>query len=85
MNDRLPAICDELLGVLRTRLRSGESIDAETDLLEGDLLDSLEVMALVAEVEKRYGVRLENADIAPRNFRTAAALARLVAERSAPG
>jgi acyl carrier protein len=85
MNAPLTAICDDLLQVLRERLRGGGPIDAETDLVEGDLLDSLGVMALVAAVEKRYGVRLENADIAPRNFRTAAALAALVAQRLAQG
>lgn len=75
------ALREELLKFVAARLPAGEPLSAETDLLEADLLDSLLIMDIVAHVESAYGVRLENADIAPRNFRTVAALADLVAQR----
>ena len=74
-------IRDELLRFVATRVPAGEPLTAETDLLESELLDSLLVMDVVAHVESAYGVKLENSDIAPRNFRTVAAIARIVAER----
>jgi len=72
---------DELLKFVATRVPAGEPLTAETDLLESELLDSLLVMDVVAHVEAKYGVKLENSDIAPRNFRTVAAIAGLVSER----
>ena len=81
MTSETGTIRDELLGFVATRVPAGEPLTAETDLLETELLDSLLVMDVVAHVESAYGVKLENSDIAPRNFRTVAAIAGLVAER----
>ena len=74
-------ICDDLVRFVGSRVPDDEPIDAETDLLEAELLDSLLIMDVVAHVEKTFGVKLDNADIAPRNFRTAGSLASLIAER----
>lgn len=74
-------ICDDLVRFVSSRVPADEPISAETDLLESELLDSLLIMDVVAHVEKTFGVKLDNADIAPRHFRTAGSLANLVAER----
>ena len=71
----------ELLEFLSSRVPDGQSLTVETDLLEAEVLDSLLIMDLAAHVERTYGVKLENTDIAPRHFRSVAALAELVAER----
>ena len=42
-------------------------------------------MDAVAHVESRFGVRLGHADVAPRNFRSVAALAALVGAKRAEG
>ncbi len=57
------------------------AIDAETDLLHTDVLDSLLLMEMVIAVEHFWGVKLQGEDIAPRNFRTVRNLALLVASR----
>ena len=74
-------ICDDLVRFVGSRVSEDEPITADTDLLETELLDSLLIMDVVAHVEKTFGVKLENTDIAPRHFRTAGSLANLVAER----
>jgi methoxymalonate biosynthesis acyl carrier protein len=74
---------DDLLRFVAARVPAGEEITADTDLLESELLDSLLIMDVVVHVEKTYGVKLENADIAPRNFRTVGSIANLVASRRA--
>jgi acyl carrier protein len=74
-------ISGELVRFIADRVPDDEPVSADTDLLETELLDSLLIMDLVAHVEKTFGVKVENADIAPRHFRTAASLAKLVAER----
>ena len=75
-------IRQDLLRFVTSRVPAGEPLDADTDLLEADLLDSLLIMDVVAHVEATYGVRLENADIAPRNVRSVSTLAALVASRA---
>lgn len=75
------SIEEDLLSFVQSRVSDGESLEADTDLIEHELLDSLLIMDLVAHLEGRYRVRLENADIAPRNFRTVQALSRLVGDR----
>ncbi|MBA3315621.1 MAG: phosphopantetheine-binding protein [Planctomycetota bacterium] len=77
----LNGLRNDLLNFVSGRVPEGESVTVETDLLETELLDSLLIMDLVAHIESAYGVKLENADIAPRHFRTVDSLARLVAER----
>ena len=75
------ALRDDLLRFVAGRVPQGETLEADTDLLESELLDSLLIIDVCAHIEGAYGVKLENADIAPRNFRTVSSLASLVAER----
>jgi acyl carrier protein len=74
----------ELLSFIASRVASGAQLATDTDLLEDELLDSLLIMDVVAHMEGRYGVRLENTDIAPANFRTVERLAGLIAARRRP-
>lgn len=74
-------ISARLLKFVRDRVPDDEPLSTDTDLLETELLDSLLIMDLVAHAESAYGAKLENTDIAPRNFRTIDALARLIVER----
>jgi acyl carrier protein len=74
-------IREDLLKFVGARVPAGGAVTADTDLLEEDLLDSLLIMDVVAHVERSHGVKLDNADIAPRNFRTVGAIANLVSER----
>lgn len=74
-------ICDDLVRFVSSRVPDEEAVTSETDLLEAELLDSLLIMDVVAHIEKTFGVKLENTDIAPRHFRTVGSLADLVAGR----
>jgi acyl carrier protein len=56
-------------------------IDAETDLLTTNVLDSLLLMELVLVIETDWGVKLQGNDIAPGNFRCLRNLAMLVQAR----
>lgn len=77
----MPPIQADLLQFLSTRVSDEEELTPETDLLENELLDSLLIMDLVAHIEKTHQVKLSNADIAPRHFRTIESLTNLVTER----
>lgn len=76
------SIEDQILTRLRSSLADA-SLEVDTDIIESGQLDSMLVMDLVHFVETCCSVRLEATDIAPRNFCTAASLAKCVAERMA--
>ena len=79
--DGRAGVQDDLLQYVAGRVPQGEQLAIDTDLLETELLDSMLIVDLCAHVERAHGVKLDNVDIAPRNFRTVGALAALVAER----
>jgi acyl carrier protein len=60
---------------------SGE-INPDTDLLAEGALDSLLIMELVGELERRFDVSLQPGEITPANFRTPNALAELIDRKS---
>lgn len=48
------------------------------DFIEEGLLDSFDVVTLVSDIEKNYGISIEGVDILPENFRNAAAIKTLL-------
>lgn len=58
-----------------------ESLDAESDLFDLGVLESLLVIDLVCHVETRFRVSLGVRDLTPENLRTISALASTVARR----
>ena len=70
---------NELVEWCNQRIHPRVAITKETDLLGEGYLDSLLVMDLVAFVERRFAVAIDNAEISPRNFGSIQALAALAA------
>lgn len=68
----------DLLEFVQSRHPNLAELTPDTDLLEDSLLDSLLLMDLIFQIEDRYGIRLGSDQINPSNFRTAAAIARLI-------
>lgn len=60
------------------------TIAEETPLYEG-ILDSLGLVDLVSFLENRFGIVIEDEDLSSENFRTVAAIQRLVDRRTASG
>jgi len=57
------------------------ALNADTELLDTGIADSLTIMDLIVYVETELKVRLEAGDLTAETFRTPAALAALVAAR----
>jgi D-alanine--poly(phosphoribitol) ligase subunit 2 len=70
--ERLAAIFLENLNI--------EAPPPETDLFENGIIDSLQVVELLLQLERRFGVRIAIDDIDLENFRTLERIARLVTE-----
>lgn len=55
---------------------------AQQALVTDGILDSFDMVALVAEIEDRFGVVLTADDLQPENFQSADAIYRLILARS---
>jgi acyl carrier protein len=55
-----------------------ESLAADYDLLSGGVIDSLGLLKVIAWLEDRFDVVIEDIEIAPDNFRTIAAITAFV-------
>jgi acyl carrier protein len=56
--------------------------DGSTPLLEWGILDSLRMVALLAFIEERFGVRVPDDAVTPANFGTVDAISQWVAQAS---
>ena len=72
----------DLLALVRARGVDHAGVAAETDLLDGGLLDSLLLTDLILHIEERYAVAFDAGDVSPANFRSVAAIVELVLGRS---
>jgi acyl carrier protein len=69
-------ISDELMSHVGSR-----SITDDTPLWEG-IIDSIGLVELVGFLQKEYGIHINDGDVTAENFRTVAAIERLVTEKS---
>ena len=79
------SFADRVARVVRQNATPGTSaIEPETDLLEGGVLDSLGILAVIADLESELGCQIQREDVLPENFRTLVDVARL-AEKARRG
>lgn len=50
--------------------KSGETVDAETSLFQGQLLDSLNLVELITFVETRFGIKVAPSEVSIDNLDT---------------
>lgn len=74
-----PEIAEPILEFIRRELLSpGDTIDAQDDLLSGELLDSLGVLRLSTFVEEQFKIRIQPTDFVVENFQNVEVLTRFV-------
>ena len=61
-------------------IRPEYDFSASEDFIADGMLDSFDVMTLVADLEKTYAVRIDGLDILPGNVRNLAAISTLLAK-----
>jgi acyl carrier protein len=66
---------DIVLSVLRPFVRQGAEVNADTQLLELQLIDSAAIVNILLELELRLGVRIGASDLTFDHFQSARALA----------
>ena len=68
---------DELLEILND-IQPGVDFENETHLIDNHLLDSLSIIALVAELEDTFDITIPAVEIIPDNFNSAGAMMEMI-------
>jgi len=71
---------DEITSILK-EIRPGQDFSGDGNFFDQGVLDSLDLTALVAELESHYGVFMDVDEIVPDNFRNLAAIKALLARK----
>ena len=64
---------EELLDILQ-EFEPGVDFEHCTDLIDGKILNSLEILSLVAEIEDVFDITIPTVEIVPDNFNSAQAM-----------
>ena len=75
---------DELIGILREIRPEFEFRDSE-DFVGDGMLDSLDVITLVAALDQRYRISVRGVEIVPENFRNLETIAVLLRKHGVTG
>ena len=73
----------KLLAILEN-IRPEHDFTESKDFIADGLLDSFDVMTLVAELEKYFGISIDGEDITPENFKNLENLERLLQQYLSP-
>lgn len=68
---------NKLLSIL-SGLHPETDFATATDLIDGEILDSFDIITLVSEIDDQFSVVIPPAELTPENFNSAAALYRLI-------
>ena len=68
---------NELMEIL-TSLKPEIDFETEKELIDDGLLESFDVITLIAEIEDQFGIEVPAEEIVPENFNSAEALWNLV-------
>ena len=68
---------EELLNIL-SELHPEVDFEAETGLIDNKILDSFDIVTIVAEIDAEFDVQIPAVELTPENFNSAKALYALV-------
>ena len=68
---------NELLEILKS-VREDVDFENEEKLIDDNVLDSFDIIAIVSELNDHYGIEITADDLLPENFNSASAILELV-------
>lgn len=68
---------DELLDLLNS-IKPGVDFENEENLVDDGILNSIDVISIIAEIQDRFGVTIPSDEIVPENFNSAEAIKELL-------
>ncbi len=76
-----PAEIEQFIVTNITGDLDGGSLSRDQDLLAAEVLDSLGITELVAFLEAKFGISIDDEDLTPENFRTVDGIAAFVSRK----
>ena len=73
---------EKIIEIIKDNRPDIEDVENEEFITNG-LLDSFDIVTLVAELDKAFGISIDGADITPTNFNTVDAMVELVKKNGA--
>lgn len=73
---------EKLMDIL-TGVCPGVDFENETALIDDGILESLDIVTIVAEIMEEFGIELSVEDLLPENFNSVDGMLKLIAERMA--
>lgn len=70
---------EQLLKIM-SEIRPDIDFTTEKELIDADILDSFDIIAIVSEVNEQFGIEINVNDLLPENFNSAEALYQLIQE-----
>ena len=71
------AIMEQLLNILK-QMHPDVDFEAEQDLIEDEILDSLDIVTLITEINAEFDISIPAEEIMPENFNSAEAIYALI-------
>ena len=68
---------DDLLEIL-TKIKPGVDFENQENLIEDEILDSFDIVSLVAAIDEEFDVQITAKDIVPENFNSVEAMYNLI-------
>lgn len=68
---------EELLEILKD-IKPGVNFEEEDNLMEDEILDSFDIVSLVAKLDDEFDVEITPKDLIPKNFKSAQAIYALI-------
>ena len=68
---------EELIRIM-SEIRPDVDFENEDQLIDGEILDSFDIIAIVTEVNDYFGIEINVNDLLPENFNSASALYELI-------
>lgn len=73
---------EQIIRIL-TELRPEFDFSQDIDFIEEGMLDSFDIVALVSELDSRFGISIDGLDILPENFSSVEAIEKLLKKNGA--
>ena len=68
---------EELMKILKS-VRKDVDFENETDLIDDGILDSFDVVAIISEIDDKFGVQIRINELDPDNFNSAESIWNLI-------
>lgn len=69
---------EEIINILNELRPEFDFSDESLDFINEGMLDSFDVVALVDELEQKFGIKIDGMDVLPENFRSLDAIMSLI-------